>query len=112
MKTSTGHVKFNMVNTTHLRAQSLQLCPTLCKPLELSRLLCPWDSLGKHTKVGYHALFQEIFLTQGSNPYFLCFLHWQVVSLSLVPSAKPINMAVLSKVIYRVIQHPTVFLQK
>ena len=34
-------------------------------------LLCPWDSPGKKTGVGCHALFQGIFPTQGSN---LCLL--------------------------------------
>ena len=28
---------------------------------------CPWDSLGKNTGVGCHALLQGIFWTQGSN---------------------------------------------
>ena len=32
-----------------------------------ARLLCPWDSPGKNTGVGCHALFQGIFPTQGSN---------------------------------------------
>ena len=35
--------------------------------LQPPRLLCPWDSPGKNTAVGCHALFQGIFLTQGSN---------------------------------------------
>ena len=35
--------------------------------LQLARLLCPWDSPGKNTGVGCHALIQVIFLTQGSN---------------------------------------------
>ena len=30
-------------------------------------LLCPWDSLGKTTGAGCHALLQGIFPTQGSN---------------------------------------------
>ena len=30
--------------------------------------LCPWDSPGKNTGVGCHALLQGIFSTQGSNP--------------------------------------------
>ena len=34
-------------------------------------LLCPWDSPGKNTGVGCHALLQGIFLTQGSNPGLL-----------------------------------------
>ena len=33
-----------------------------------ARLLCPWDSPGKNTAAGCHALLQGIFMTQGSNP--------------------------------------------
>ena len=33
-----------------------------------TRLLHPWDFLGKSTRVGCHFLLQGIFLTQGSNP--------------------------------------------
>ena len=47
------------------------------------------DSPDKNTGVGCHALLQEIFLTQGSNPSFLCLLHWQADSLPLVPPGKP-----------------------
>ena len=32
-----------------------------------ARLLCPWDSPGKNTGMGCHALLQGIFLTQESN---------------------------------------------
>ena len=41
----------------------LQSCPTL-QPygLQPSRLLSPWDSLGKNTAVGCYALLQGIFL--------------------------------------------------
>ena len=39
--------------------------------LQPTRLLCPWDSLGKNTGVGCHSLLQEIFLTQGLNPGLL-----------------------------------------
>ena len=35
--------------------------------LQPPRLLCPWDSPGKNTGVGCHALLRGIFLTQGSN---------------------------------------------
>ena len=52
-------------------------------------LLCPWASPDKNTGVGCHALLQGIFMTQGSNPHFLCLLHWQVGSLPLVPFGKP-----------------------
>ena len=37
-------------------SQSRALCP--------ARLLCPWDSPGKNTGVGCHALLQRIFPTQ------------------------------------------------
>ena len=36
------------------------------------------------TEVGWPALLQEIFLTQGSNLHLLCLLHWQAGSLPLV----------------------------
>ena len=41
-------------------AKSLQLCLTLCDPIDASspRLPCPWDSPGKNTGVGCHFLFQ------------------------------------------------------
>ena len=35
--------------------------------LQPTRLLCPWDFLGKNTGVGCHFLLQWIFATQGSN---------------------------------------------
>ena len=43
-------------------AKSLQLCPTLCHPLDCVRLLLIWDSPGKHTGVGRHAP------SRGSSP--------------------------------------------
>ena len=57
-----------------------------------TRLLCPWDSPGKNTGVGCHAILQGIFLTQGSNPHLLNLLHWQADSLPLMPPGKPITM--------------------
>ena len=50
--------------------------------------LCPWDSPGKTSGVGCHTLLHG-FPTQGLNPCLLCLLHWQAVSLPLVPSGKP-----------------------
>ena len=61
-----------------------------------SRLFCPWDSPGKNTGMGCHALLQGIFWTQGSN---LCLLHllcWQVGSLPLVPPGKHPHTSILS----------------
>ena len=37
----------------------------------------PWDSPGKYTGVGHHALLQGIFSTQGSNSHPLPLLCWQ-----------------------------------
>ena len=46
-----------------------------------TKLLCPWNFLGKNTWGGCHFLLQGIFPTQGSNPHLL---HWQADSLPLV----------------------------
>ena len=61
---------------------------SLGTPMDSSppRLLCPWDSPGKNTGVGWHSLPQGILLTQGSNP---CFLHWQVEPLPLSHQGSP-----------------------
>ena len=47
------------------------------RPYELqpARLLCPWDSPGKNTRVGCHALLQGILPTQGWNLCLLGILH-------------------------------------
>ena len=63
-----------------LHAQSY---PTLCNPMESSRLVCPWDFPDKNTGVGCHFLPHMIFLTQGLSPHLLCLLYWQADSLSL-----------------------------
>ena len=62
--------------------------------LQPARLLYPWDSPGKNTGVGCHALLQGISPTQGSNPGLL---HWQVGSLLLVPPVKPIKVTEMDK---------------
>ena len=68
----------------------LQSCLILCDPVDCpARLLCPWGSPDKNTRVGCHALHQGIFLTQGSNLCFLCLLHWRAGSLQLRPPGKP-----------------------
>ena len=47
-----------------------QLCPTLHDPMDCSppSSSVHRDSPGKNTDVGFHALLQEIFPSQGSNP--------------------------------------------
>ena len=44
-----------------------QLSLTLCHGLYPAKLLCPWNSLGKNTRVGSLSFLQGIFLTQGWN---------------------------------------------
>ena len=57
--------------------------------LQPTKLLCLWDSPGKTTGVGCHALLQGIIPTQGSNPSLLCLSYWQVESLPLSHPRKP-----------------------
>ena len=64
-------------------------CLTLRPPgLYSPRLLCPWNSPGKNTRVGCHFLLQGIFLTQESNPGLLhcrlipyCLSHHRILAL-------------------------------
>ena len=49
--------------------------------LQPARLLCPWDSPGKNTGVGFHALLQGIFPTQGLSPG-LPHCRWIIYQLS------------------------------
>ena len=52
--------------------------------LQLTRLLCPWDSAGRNTGVGCHAFLQGIFRIPGIKLTFACvsfiagrfFTHW------------------------------------
>ena len=64
-------------------AKLLQLCPTVCDPMDGSPpgSFVHGNSPSKNTGAGCHALLQGIFSTQGSNPHLLCLLHWQVGSL-------------------------------
>ena len=48
-----------------------------------------YDSLGKNTGVGCHALLQGTCLIQGSNPRLLSLLYWHVGFLPLEPSERP-----------------------
>ena len=73
-----------------MHAKSLQLCPTLCDPVDyvacqapLSMGVCKLENWS-----GLRALLQRIFPIQGLNPHLLCFLHWQVGSLPLEPTDK------------------------
>ena len=64
--------------------------PTLCDLMEEpTKLLCPWDSPGKSTGAGCHALLQGIFLSPALHSHLAGLLRWQVGSLPLVPPVHP-----------------------
>ena len=74
-----------------MHAKLFQSGPTLCDPMD-----CSLPGLSVHGilqtiqhGIGYHALLQVIYLTQGSNLYLLHLLRWQVDSLPLVPPSSP-----------------------
>ena len=58
---------------SYASAKSLQLCLTLCNPMDRSPPgpSVHGDSPGKSTGVGCPAFLQGIFLTQGLNPRLL-----------------------------------------
>ena len=64
-----GRKESDRTEQLSMHANSLQLCWTLWNPMDcsLSGFLWPWDSPDKNTGVGFHALLQDIFLTQESN---------------------------------------------
>ena len=77
-----------------IHAQSLSRVQ-LFATLWTTRLLCPWDFLGKNTGVGCHLLLYGIFLNQGSNPWLLHFLHLWAGSLSLNHLGSPPRLRAL-----------------
>ena len=62
----TAHISWNHVESESVSRSfvSNSLQPHRLGP---ARFLCPWNSPGKNTGVGCHALLQGILLTQGSN---------------------------------------------
>ena len=68
--TSTLPQGYPVVSCLKKESEVAQSCPTLCDPMD-TRLLHPWDFLGKSTGVGCHFFLQGIFPTQGSNPGLL-----------------------------------------
>ena len=77
-----------MYMDARMRAKSLQFCLTLCN-LHPTRLLCPRDSPGKNTVMGFCDLLQGLFPTQRWNCVSLGLLHWKVCSLPLASLVKP-----------------------
>ena len=69
----------------------IQLCPTLCGPMDCSLPVSSvHGTFQARTLEGCHFLLQGIFLTQGSNLHLLHLLDWQVDSAPLVPSGEPL----------------------
>ena len=70
-----------LISDVQQSAESLQLCPTLCYPMDCSPPVSSVHGiLQARTGVVCHFLLQGIFPTQGSNPRLLC---WQSDSLPL-----------------------------
>ena len=82
-----------------VHAKELQLCPTLCDPMDHSVPSCSvyGDPPGMNSGMGCHALLKGILPSQESNPSLLHLLHWQASSLPLVPYGKPLNRIRKSK---------------
>ena len=84
-----------------IKANTVSRKPTqtplgISQPESSLQVLCPWDSPGKNTGVGCHALLQGIFPTQGWSPGLVCLLHWQAGSLPLAPLGKPFQVVLTS----------------
>ena len=87
-----GHMletRETLLETTTLRQRETEFNSIETEP---GRLLCPWDSPGKNTGEGYHALLQRICPTQQSNICPLCPLHWQAGFYPLAISEKTIEI--------------------
>ena len=97
-----GRGRLDMLITRAVHAcQVAQSFLTLCDPMDCSPPgSCPWDSPGKNTGVGCHALLQGIFPTQGSNPhlsplpavaggFFTTSATWEAQSSGLVSGGEP-----------------------
>ena len=71
-----------------MHAKLLQSCLTLCNPMDYSPpgSSVHWDSPGKNTGMGSHALLQGIFLTEGLNPYLSYALVGMFLALLGFPS--------------------------
>ena len=71
-------------------AKPLQLCPTLCNPMDYSLSVFSVHGIlqARILGVGCCVLLQGIFLTQGLNSHLLCLLYWQADSLPLAPPGK------------------------
>ena len=65
--------------------------------LQPTRLHCPWDSPGRNTRVGCHALLQGIFSTQGWNLYLFCLPHCRRILYPLSHLGNPRPLGLISQ---------------
>ena len=67
-------LRLNLIPDAAAAAKSLQLCPTLCNPIDGSPRGSPgpWDSPGKNTGVGCHFLLQGMRVKNESKVSQLC----------------------------------------
>ena len=71
----------------HVHARvSVSVVSDSLQPHGPTRLLCPWNSLGKNTRVCCHCLLHRIIPTQGSKCHLM---HFQADSLPSEPPRKP-----------------------
>ena len=75
--------------------------------LQPARLLCPWDSPGKSTRVGCHFLLQGIFQTQGLN---LGLLHCGQILYHLSHQESPSNIICIYFVLLSCLQIKSLWL--
>ena len=72
-------------------AKLLQLCPTLCDPMDCSSPDSPVHEVLQARILEWVAIsYSRESRSRESNPHLLCLLHWQASSLSPVPPGKPI----------------------
>ena len=81
----------------HSTGQCTSCAVTLCDP---TRPLCPWNSPGKNTRVGCHALLPGITSTQGLNPGLHCRSHQ---GRALRAREAPVSAEVMVKFIHFVL---------
>ena len=89
-----------------LRSGALVMAGSLRCWLQPSRLLCPWDSPGKHAGGGCCALLQGIFLTQEAKPYLWCLLHGRQVLYPLSHLGSPVHFPCCTVNSWKVVSAP------
>ena len=70
-------------------AKSLQLCPTLCDPMDCHPPGSSVHGILQTRILEWVPLHQGIFPIHGSNRRLLCLLHWEVGSLPRAPLGNP-----------------------